>query len=63
VERHLETARGNSFDAFFERESGAWRLTIHQNPRNPNTLTPLLEERFKSYAAADQALREFLKLR
>jgi hypothetical protein len=61
VRRRLETSRGNNYEVLIEPESKGWRLTIFQSPRNPNTLTPLLEERFKNYASADQALREFLK--
>jgi hypothetical protein len=38
-------------------------LTIFENPRNPNTLTPLLDERFTSYTSAEEALREFLRFR
>ncbi len=61
VNRRLETTRGNNYDILIEPEGKRWRLAIYQSPRNPNTLTPLWEERFGDFAAADRALHEFLK--
>jgi len=63
VVRHLETARGNEFDIRIEKGGAGWRLLIYTSPRPSPTSDPDLDRSFPDYAAADAALREFLKSR
>jgi hypothetical protein len=61
VERHVETARGNQYDLRIERTDTGWRLLIYPSPRSFPTPRPEVDLSFADYAAADAALREFLK--
>jgi Tfp pilus assembly protein PilZ len=60
VRRRVETRQGNAYDVLLEK-NGGWRLTIVQVPRQLGVDAPDLERGFPDYAAADRALRDFLK--
>jgi len=63
VVRHLETIRGNEFDIRIDRKGSVWRLVIFAGAHRTPTSDPALDRTFPTYAAADAALREFLKTR
>jgi hypothetical protein len=61
VRRRLETHQGQSYDVLLERQVGGWRLTVVQVPRQVGVGAPDFQGDFKDYAAAETALRAFVK--
>jgi hypothetical protein len=61
VQRRFETSRGQGYESLIEKEDNDWVLTIHQVPRQPGVERPEKRARFRDYAAADRALREFIR--
>ncbi|MBI4169472.1 MAG: PilZ domain-containing protein [Acidobacteria bacterium] len=61
VRRRLESRRGQTYDVLLERQAGGWRLTVVQLPRQIGVGAPDFEGTFPAYAAAEKALREFVK--
>lgn len=63
IVRHVETVRGNEFDIRIDKQGAGWRLLIYASAHRTPTSDPALDRTFPGYAAADAALREFLKTR
>ena len=63
IVRHVETVRGNEFDIRIDKQGAGWRLLIYASAYRTPTSDPALDRTFPGYAAADAALREFLKTR
>ncbi len=61
VRRRLETHQGNSYEVLLDPRGGGWRMTIVQLPRQAGVDAPDLEQDFRDYAAAEKALREFIR--
>jgi hypothetical protein len=61
VERLVETGRGNPYDVRIEKGESRWRLLIYSSPRSFPTPLPEVDASFPDYAAADAALKEFLR--
>ncbi len=61
VQKRFETSRGQGYESLIEKEDDEWVLTIHQVPRQPGVERPEKRARFRDFAAADRALREFIR--
>jgi hypothetical protein len=62
VRRRLESRQGQAYDILFERQDDGWRLTVFQLPRQVGVKEPDLQADFETYAAAQKALTEFVRL-
>jgi hypothetical protein len=62
VKRRLETRQGNSYEVLFDKQPGGWHLTVVQLPQQAGNARPDFDAAFPTYAAADKALREFIRL-
>lgn len=61
IEKHVETGRGNQYDLRIEKDDSGWRLLIYSSPRSFPTPLPEVDVSFPDFAAADAALKEFLR--
>jgi len=61
--RRLESRSGQSFEALLEPLVRGWRLTVHQSPRQVGIRDPDHCETYPSLAAAEKALRDFVRSR
>lgn len=61
IKRRLETRRGNAYDVLIEPAGGGWRLLIAQVPRQIGVGAADHDETYGDFAAADRALKEFIR--
>ncbi|HEU4402094.1 MAG TPA: PilZ domain-containing protein [Candidatus Polarisedimenticolia bacterium] len=61
IRRRLESRQGQSYDILMERRAGGWRLTIVQLPRQLGVQSPDHEADYPDHAAAEAALRDFVR--
>ncbi len=61
VHRRLESRNGEGFDVMMERRRGGWHLVVMRLPRQLGVDAPDLEDDYPDYAAAEKAVRDFVR--
>lgn len=61
VRRRLESPQGRTFDVVLEKDGGGWSVTAVQVPRQLGSGRNDFEGSYPTYAAAEQALRGFVR--
>jgi hypothetical protein len=61
VRRRLESPQGQAYDVLLEPHILGWRLQIVQLPHQPGVQAPDHDKTYADYAAAEKAMRQFVR--